>query len=119
MSSYLHDLYEYENKYETNIYEALDLQMLTNIKYENMKMKAQNEYEMNIEYTSEYLNINPSKMNEWIMYKTATEKYDIMNIASHSLNENKNEYEYYKKGKMKYVPTMKIWAIIMMKYMAV
>ena len=35
-------------------------------------------------------------MNEWIMYETATEKYDIMNIASHSLNEN--EYEYYKKG---------------------
>ena len=51
---------------------------------------------MNREYISEYLNINPSKMNEWIMYKTATEKYDIMNIASHSLNEN--EYEYYKKG---------------------
>ena len=62
-----------------------------------MKIKAQNENEMNTEYISEYLNINPSKMNEWIMYKTATEKYDIMNIASHNLNEN--EYEYYTKGK--------------------
>ena len=102
MSSYLHDLYEYETEYETEyenemkIYEALDLQMPTNMKYENMKMKAQNENEMNTEYISEYLNTNPSKMNEWIMYKTATEKDDIMNIASHSLNEN--EYEYYKKG---------------------
>ena len=40
-------------------------------------------------------------MNEWIMYKTTTEKYDIMNIAS-SLNENENkyEYEYYKKGQI-------------------
>ena len=103
MSSYLHDLYkydetEYENKYENEmkIYEALDLQMPTNMKYENMKIKAQNENERNTEYRSEYLNTNPSKMNEWIMYKTATEKDDIMNIASHSLNEN--EYEYYKKG---------------------
>ena len=71
------------------------------MKYENTKMNAQNEYEMNTEYISEYLNINPSKMNEWIMYKTATEKHDIMNIASHSLKENENddEYEYYKKGK--------------------
>ena len=47
MSSYLHDLYEYdekenENEYETDrsIYEALDLQMPTKMKYENMKMKA-------------------------------------------------------------------------------
>ena len=62
-----------------------------------MKMEAQREYEMDTEYTSEYLNINLSKMNEWIMYKTATEKYDITNIASHSLNEK--DYEYYKKGK--------------------
>ena len=84
---------------------TLDLQMPTNMKYENTKyentkMNAHNDYEMNTEYISEYLNINPSKMNEWIMYKTATEKYDIMNIAS-SLNENENddEYEYYKKGK--------------------
>ena len=50
MSSYLHDLYkydetEYENEYENEIkiYEALDLQMPTNMKHENMKMKAQNE----------------------------------------------------------------------------
>ena len=99
MSSYLHNLYEYdETEYENEmkIYEAVDLQMPTNMKYENMKMKAQNENEMNTEYISEYLNINPSKMNEWIMYKTATEKDYTMNIASHSLNEN--EYEYYKKG---------------------
>ena len=69
---------------------------------------------MNTEYISEYLNINPSKMNEWILYKTATEKYNDMNIASQNLNENEyeyneNEYEYneneyeeyeeYKKGK--------------------
>ena len=45
MSSYLHDLYEYdeneyENEYETNIYEALDSQMSMKMKYENMKMKA-------------------------------------------------------------------------------
>ena len=47
MSSYLHDLYEYdeteyENEYENEmkIYEALDLQMPTNMKYKNMKMKV-------------------------------------------------------------------------------
>ena len=43
-------------------------------------------------------------MNEWILYKTATENYNDMNIASHSLNENEyeyneNEYEEYKKCK--------------------
>ena len=50
-------------------------------------------------------------MNEWILYETATEKYDDMNTASQSLNENEyeyneneyehneNEYEEYKKGK--------------------
>ena len=74
------------------------------MKYENMKMKAQNENELNTEYISKSLNINPSKMNEWILYKTATEKYNDMNIASQSLNENEyeyneNEYEEYKKGK--------------------
>ena len=107
MSSYLHDLYEYdetENENEMKIYEALDLQMPMNMKYEDKKMKAHNENEMNTEYVSEYLNINPSKMNEWILYKTATQKYNDMNIASQSLNENeyeynKNEYKEYKKGK--------------------
>ena len=104
MSSYLHDLYEYdeteyENENEMKMYEALDLQMPTNMKYENKKMKAQNENEMDTEYISEYLNINPSKMNEWILYKTATEKYNDISIASQSLNENEyeyneNEYEY-------------------------
>ena len=74
------------------------------MKYENMKMKAQNENELNTEYISKSLNINHSKMNEWILYKTATEKYNDMNIASQSLNENEyeyneNEYEEYKKGK--------------------
>ena len=65
MGSYLHHLYEYdkykydENEYETNLYEALDLQMPTNMKCENTKMNAQIEYEMNTEYISEYLNINP------------------------------------------------------------
>ena len=52
--SYLQDLYEYdETEYENEmkIYEALDLQMPTTMKYENMKMKAQNENEMNTEYT--------------------------------------------------------------------
>ena len=65
MRSYLHDLYEYNgNEYENEmkIYEALDLQMSTNMKYENMKMKAQNENEMNAEYISEYLNINLLKV---------------------------------------------------------
>ena len=70
------------------IYEALDLQMPTNMKYEIMKMKVQNENEINTEYISEYLNINPSKMNEWIMYKTATEKDVIINIASMKMNMN-------------------------------
>ena len=43
MSSYLCDLYEYdetENENEMKIYEALDLQMPMNMKYENMKMKT-------------------------------------------------------------------------------
>ena len=89
-----------------------------------MKMKAQNENEKNTEYISEYLNINPSKMIEWILYKTATEKYNDMNIGSQSLNENEyeynqNEYEEYKKGKMKYMCTILIWAITMIKHMAV
>ena len=104
MSSYLHGLYEYdetenENEYEMRIYDALDLQMPKSMKYENMKMKAKNGNEMNTEYISEYLNINSSKMNEWIIYKTAIKKNEIMDIASHSLNENENEYEYYKKTK--------------------
>ena len=103
-----------------NIYKALDLQMPTNMKYENMKMKAQNEYEMDTEYISEYLNINTSKMNEWIMYKTATEKYDILNIASQTASmKMKMNMNIIKRAKMKYVHTMKIWAIMMMKYMAV
>ena len=100
MSSYVHNLYKYdgtENENEMKIHEALDLQMPMNMKYGNIKMEAQNGNEKNTEYISEYLNINSSKTNEWIMYKTATEIYDIMNIASHSLNEN--EYEYYNKGK--------------------
>ena len=135
MSSYLHDLYEYdetENENEMKIYEALDLQMPTNMKYENMKMKAQNENEMNTEYISQYLNIIPPKMNEWILSKNATEKYNDMNIyplkASMKMNMNtmkmnmntmKMNMKNKKKAKMKYMYTILIWAITMMKYMAV
>ena len=85
MSSYVHNLYEYdetENENEMRIHEALDLQMPTNMKYENMKTEAQNDSDMNTEYISEYLNINPSKMNEWIMYKTAIEKYMMNRLCA-------------------------------------
>ena len=63
MNSHLHDLYEYdeteyENENEMKIYEALDLQMPTNMKYKNMKMKAHNENEMNTEYIT---------VNTWIL----------------------------------------------------
>ena len=59
-------------------------------------------------------------MNEWIMYKTAIEKDDIMNIAS-GLKENEimMNMNITKRAKMKYAHTMKIWTIMMMKFMAV
>ena len=129
MSSYLHDLYENDetentNEYENEmrIYEALDLQMPKNMKYENMKMMPKNmkyentkyENEMNTEYISEYLDVHPSKINEWILYKTATEKNEIyiqnMNIASQSLNDYEYDDEIYmkiiKRAKMRYMCTM-------------
>ena len=101
MSSNLQELYTDEemniDEYRIQLYEALDLQMLK--KYEH----DAHDDDMNTEYISEYLNINPLQMNEWTMYKTATEtinmNLNMMNIASHSLSLNENETEYEYKGK--------------------